>query len=203
MKAKYGSFDGLDTKAKVMLTIWELTKNDGRKFASPEEIAARLNVRPGYIRKVIGEIEEELPAPHLSPDKYHARGVTKGRKRIRYRLHDDAVIKEGTALILLELLKSHRPHSADREEFIDRMVKEYGMKAESVEDRIKEGIRAGYIEDLTSFDDSIRGRERINKYMDYIKALASKYRSTPLRQQSSKPGAKGKAGKSSKGVKKH
>jgi hypothetical protein len=203
MTTKYGSFGDLDSKAKVMLTIWELTKNDGRRFASPEKIAECLSVTPGFIRKVISEIEV-LPGPHLFPDKYHAPGVKKGRKRIRYRLDDDAVIKEGTARILLELLKSHRRHSVDRQEFVDRMSSELGMKPDSIEDRIKEGIRAGYIEDLTTFDGSIRGRQRINIYFDYIKALASKYPSTSARRRSSKYISTGKTGRVyTKGGKKH
>jgi hypothetical protein len=181
LKNKYGSFDELDIKAKVMLTIWELTKNDGRKFASPEEIAACLDVEPGYIRTVISEIEH-LPGPHLSEKKYHSPGKKKGRKRISYRLHDDAVIKEGTALILTELLKNHRNHSINRDEFVSLMVKRHGMTTRGVNNRISEGIRMEYIEDMTEFDGTIRGREQINVDFDYIKALASKYRSNSLKR---------------------
>lgn len=191
MKSKYDSFNDLDINAKVMLTIWELTKNDGRKFASPEEIAARLDVEPGYVRTIIGEIED-LPGPHLSEKKYHAPGKKKGRKRIGYRLHDDAVIKEGTALLLVELMRSHRNHSVNRDEFVGRMVEEHGMTPVGVNNRIREGIRAGYIDDLTEFDGTIRGREHINVDFDYIKALASKYRPTPQSTRPNKPQTKDK-----------
>jgi hypothetical protein len=175
-------FDDLDIKAKVMLTIWELTKNDGSKFVSPIEIAEWLGVEAGYIRTVIGEIDAQA-GPHLAEKRYHAPGKKRGRKRIDYRLHDDVVIKEGTALLLLELLKHHRNHSVNLKEFVELMVTQYGMTPEGVDNRISEGIRVGYIEDLTLVDGSIRGKERINEDFDYIRALASKYHSIPHNQQ--------------------
>jgi hypothetical protein len=175
-------FDELDIKAKVMLTIWELTKNDGSKFVSPNEIAQYLGVEAGYIRTVIGEIEAQAGS-RLAEKKYHAPGKRHGRKRIDYRLHDDIVIKEGTALLLFELLKHHRNHSVNREEFVSFMVKQYDMTPEGVNNRINESIRVGYIEDLTLVDGTIRGKERINEEFDYIRTLASKYHPLPHKQQ--------------------
>jgi hypothetical protein len=170
-------FDELDIKAKVMLAIWELTKDDGSKFVSPDEVAGYLSVDPGYIRAVLREIE----SGRLSEKRYHASGKLRGRKRISYRLHDDAVIKEGTALLLVQLLKSHRNHSVNYEEFIELMVQKHEMSREGVVNRIAEGIRVGYIEDLNAVDGTIRGRERINEDFDYIEVLASKYEPTRSR----------------------
>ncbi len=184
------SLDELDARAKVMLTIWELTKDAGFKFVSPQEIADYLNVEPGYIRKVIGDIEA-MPSPHLSKKKYHAPGKKFGRRRIGYRLDDDAVIKEGTALILLELLKSHHNHSVRRDDFVLRMVTTYQMTADGVNGRIDEAIRANYVEDLTSFDGTIRGRERVNLFFDYISGLASKYRPASSPQDPAQAVSKG------------
>jgi hypothetical protein len=170
-------FDELDIKAKVMLAIWELTKDDGSKFVSPDEVAGYLSVDPGYIRAILRGIE----SGRLSEKRYHASGKLRGRKRISYRLHDDAVIKEGTALLLVELLKNHRNHSVNYEEFIELMVQKHEMSREGVVNRIAEGIRVGYIEDLNAVDGTIRGRERINEDFDYIEVLASKYEATRSR----------------------
>lgn len=186
-----GPYNELDVKARVMLTIWELTKNDGSKFASPEEIADYLSLEAGYIRGIIGDIEKQ-PSPRLSEKRYHAPGKTKGRKRIGYRLHDDAVIKEGTALILVELLKHHHNHSVNREEFVRLMARDHKMTDEGVNNRIDEGIRVGYVEDLTPIDGTVRGKERINEDFDYIRTLAVKY---PSQQQPQQPTHAGKAGR--------
>lgn len=192
-----GPLDELDVKAKVMLTVWELTKDDGSKFVSPDEIAERLDLDPGYIRSVISDIEA-LPDPRLAEKRYHAPGKRRGRKRIDYRLHDDAVIKEGTALLLVELLKHHRNHSVNRDEFVAFMVEQHAMTPEGVRNRIDEGIRVGYIEDLTPLDGTIRGKERINEDSDYIRALAAKYQ--PARAPRTVPLSKPKGKSSKRGV---
>lgn len=177
-----------DVRAKVMLTIWELTKNAGDKFVSPAEIGRALHLTAGYVRQVIQEIEE-LPGPHLAETKYHAEGVTKGRMRIGYRLHDLAIIKPATALILAELLKNHRAHYVDREEFIDHMVRTHGMTRAGVENRIAESILAGYVEDATPLDGTIRGREQINVDLVYIQTLAAKYKPASSSAQPGHPTA--------------
>jgi hypothetical protein len=165
----------LDVRARVMLTIWELTKDAGHKFATPAEIGKALHLTAGYVRQVIQEIED-LSGPHLVENKHHAKGVSKGRMRIGYRLHDLAVIKPATALMLVELLKNHRSHFVKRKEFVDYMADVHGMARAGVDDRITEGIRAGYIEDVTTLDGTIRGREQINVDLPYIQALAAKYK---------------------------
>jgi hypothetical protein len=181
MANRYGPLDELDIKAKIMLTIWELTKNAGDKFATPAEIGKALRISPGYVRTIIQDIED-LPGPHLSENKYHAKGIKTGRKRICYRLNDRTVIKPATALILIELLKKHQDHYVSRDDFVDYMVDEYGMTRDGVLGRIREATASGYIEDTVDLDSSIRGCEQINVDHDYIHALAGKYKRASSRK---------------------
>jgi hypothetical protein len=165
-----------------MIVIWELTQRDGTKFVSAAELQTHIGRSEEYLKKACEAMTKE-PQPRLVPKEAHLNEEQIGRKAtVGYRLAEEAVIIQETARILTELLKSHAAHRVNRKEFVERMIRDYGMDADEVNERIDEGIKFGYIEKVPK--NSLRGREVINQEIDYLTYLADK---VPLRHASENP----------------
>lgn len=172
----------IDLNTKIMIVIWELTQGDGTKFASAAELQTHIGRSEEYLKKAC-EAMTKGPRPRLVPKEAHLKEQQVGRKTtLGYRLAEEAVIIQETARILIELLKSHDAHRVNRNEFVERIIKGYGMDADEVNERIDEGIKLGYIEKVPK--SSLRGREVINQEIDYLTYLADK---VPLRYTHENP----------------
>ena len=165
-----------------MIVIWELTQGDGTKFVSAGELKTHISRSEDYLKKTCEGMTKE-PRPRLVPLEAHRNEQQVGRMAtLGYRLAEEAVIIEETARILLELLRSHDAHRVNRKKFVERMVSDFGMDADEVNERIDEGIKFGYIERVP--EKSLRGREVINLEIDYLRYLADK---VPPRRPSVNP----------------
>jgi len=155
-----------------MIVVWELTQQDGTKFVSAEELETHLGRSKEYLKRVCERMTKGSH-PRLKPKDAHTNEDQVGRKTaLGYRLAEGAVIIQETARILIELLRSHEGHRVKRKEFVERMVKEYGMDATEVNERIDEAIKVDYIEKVPK--NSLRGREAINDEIEYLTYLAEK-----------------------------
>lgn len=184
---------GIDLKTKILIVIWELTQGDGTKFVSTEELQMHIGRSEVYLKKACVALTKG-PRRRLVPKGAHLNEEQVGRMAtVGYRLAEEAVIIEETARILIELLKSHDAHRVSRKKFVERMVAEFGMNADEVNERIDEGIRLGYIEKVPR--NSLRGREVINQEISYLTYLADK---VPPRRSPENPALLASAEKTAK-----
>jgi hypothetical protein len=173
---------GLSMQTRIMILVWELTQFDGTKFLTALEMSDYLDRSEPYIKRVCETMTKGERAPLVAKDD-HLTSNRRGRKAaVGYRLDDNMVIMPLTARLLVELMVSHSGHCVCRPVLVSRMASRYGAAEADINSRIDEAIRVGYIEEVP--DNSLRGRERINREIDYLQYLANKVPSQGLQPRS-------------------
>src|ERR1700730_7744535 len=168
-----------DAQVVVMFAIWELTKNDVVLAVAPDQIGAHINRHAGYVRSVIKQLMLS-PYQKLQPVPYHQK--PQGRLRKAYRIHDQAVNLEETAMILCRLrnfaLDNPKNNRIERELFSQYIASEFRMKRPDIDARINDALRYNYLESPLS--GYIKGTQRLVDEVGYLGKLASLYRSSTL-----------------------
>lgn len=162
-----------DAQRVVMFAIWELTKADPVLAVDPVDIGKKIKRHAGYVRNVINQLMA-APHPRLQPVPYHKK--PRGRLRKAYRIHDEAVNLEETAVILCQL-RSFNPEKSnrgvDRRAFSQHITKKFGMKPGDVNARIDDALKHHFLESLLR--GYIKGTQRLVDDFPYFEKLASAY----------------------------
>jgi hypothetical protein len=162
-----------DTWAKVMLTVWDLTAQDSSSVATPEVIAAQLHKSVGYIRGVLSVIKKD--PSRLAEIPYHDPEKPKGRKRVGYRIHENAITLAETALILREFMTFHRQRNnlVDKSAFTAHVSKKFGFNKDDITSRLEDAVHFGYL--TNEFKRYLKSTPKLTSDTPYITGLAEKW----------------------------
>src|SRR5215213_4103813 len=179
-----------EAQVVVMFTIWELTKADPVSAVEPAEIGAKIKRHAGYVRAVIQQLMS-APHPRLQPVLRHKKRL--GRLRKAYRIHDEAVNLEETAVMLCELRSFKRGNSrsnrgVERDPFSRHTAKKFRMKLGDVNARIDDALKHNVLESLLS--GYIKSTQRLVDDFPYLEKLAAVYQPSKSPTKAKKKGAR-------------
>jgi hypothetical protein len=164
-------------EARIMLAVWEITKDNLLGFASRDQIILKIQELDGkkklsdaYVRREINNLQG-LPYITFLEEGKPSSGKMENPQRT-YRLHEDTVIIPETAWILLDLAKRGRDHQITLEHIKETIqaAEKSSLSPEDVWGRIKEAARVGYIKE--SIRSSYIVSNRLIKEREYLEELA-------------------------------
>jgi hypothetical protein len=168
----------LDIRTRVMVAVWELTKNDLLLCVTPDEIADEVKrlygkkVALGTVKNVFSELQKpDLPNRIFHEEGFHISTNKMGKARKRYCLDEDLVILPETAFILLELARRGKGHRVSPGAIVEvkHEISRYGVTEADVETRISEAIRVGYIKG--NIGGSLTVCNRLRSEKEYLQEL--------------------------------